>query len=231
MPPSAEDAAGLRSTQQEDADRGSEGRADSETDAENQKHGWLLKRWLTASLVLRNFLMSRLSTCRWINREGDLTWYHPTSYFWQIGLQCFFLFGTFFHFYYLRYNVHPGKYTDLKCTVREIFYICLFSPAPVLTSVPISFVDCPHTKCTPCDFFTLRHDGGSQLGHCVAVVLFIAEFILWYDCTTLYHFTVDGCWGCFQFLIIVFKLLWTFLLTSLGGSFKYFRLRNLVVLF
>ncbi|XP_035868656.1 putative ATP-dependent RNA helicase TDRD12 [Phyllostomus discolor] len=29
---------GLRSTQQEDVDRGSEGRADSETDAENQKH-------------------------------------------------------------------------------------------------------------------------------------------------------------------------------------------------
>ncbi|KAM5297159.1 putative ATP-dependent RNA helicase TDRD12 [Glossophaga mutica] len=37
VPPS-EDAAGLRSTQQEDADRGSERRADSETDAKNQKH-------------------------------------------------------------------------------------------------------------------------------------------------------------------------------------------------
>lgn len=48
-PPSTEDAACLQSTRQEDG--ASERGADSGTNLENRKHGWLLKGWLIKSLL------------------------------------------------------------------------------------------------------------------------------------------------------------------------------------
>lgn len=54
VPSSSEDASCLQSTQQED--RTSERGADFGMNSENQKHGWLFKRWLTKSLILINFL-------------------------------------------------------------------------------------------------------------------------------------------------------------------------------
>lgn len=44
VPSSREDSACLPSTQQED--KGSERGTDTKTNSENQKHGWLFKRWV-----------------------------------------------------------------------------------------------------------------------------------------------------------------------------------------